>query len=475
MLLDLQRRMAEIGRVRIGQKVLTRSGKMAPAKLESFRITSASRDLIDACAELYGGEVLEWKPKPTAPQQWEVVTEATVLNIVLAPGQALSQFWERWSGGGCDRRCDGFTEQKGDQPCVCPADYEERRQLAASGKACKPTTRFSFMLRDIPVIGLLRLETHGMYAAMELSGMADLLERITASGAYVPATLRLDQRSKLEGGKTIHFAVPVVEIHRTVTQVAEILAADGGNMGVAALAPAAVKALPAATETGPETVPIRDAIDATSEVVDSEDRTLSVSAVSDSVRPGWKPIPEQDEEPIDAEVIADQITNVVPPGANRKPRSNAAEPMKRTDLKPRPLSEIPADPLPVTAEVAVELAQQEFAATVEEPQKAEVKPLLLAQAHPPRTLPDEGNGVPDQADVYKAPLSRAQQLAQKAREAGYDDETRHGLIEWVTNGRTRTGTEVTDQEAGQFHLLLRQLKRGQKTLGFDEDGAVVIS
>lgn len=210
-LLDIQRQMRELGRIRTGEQVVGTNGRKRPAKLATFRITSPSREIVAAAAEAYGGEVHEWQSP--AGRQWEVVTTAETIDIVIPPGQALSQWWELWKGGGCERRCDGYTNVMTEEPCACPVDRAERRDRAADGQACKPTTRLNVMLPALPDLGVFRLESHGYYAAVELAGTAAFLEAAMAAGRLIRARLRLDQREKKVPGKpTNRFAVPVIEI-----------------------------------------------------------------------------------------------------------------------------------------------------------------------------------------------------------------------------------------------------------------------
>jgi hypothetical protein len=54
-ILTLQRQMRELGRIRTGNQVAAAGGKRARTKLETFRLTSSSRELIEAAAEAYGG------------------------------------------------------------------------------------------------------------------------------------------------------------------------------------------------------------------------------------------------------------------------------------------------------------------------------------------------------------------------------------------------------------------------------------
>src|SRR5690348_14708167 len=180
-ILDLQRRLRELGRIRIGQQVPTSSGKTRPEKLDRFRITSASQPLIERVAALYGGQAREWDNHGTA--QYEVITEATRLPV-LVPPQPISQYYELWAAGGCQRRCDGVTELLKDRPCICGPDPAERK--------CKPTTRLNVVLRDVEGVGVFRLESHGYYSAIELPDLAEFLAR---AGGYVPARLALEERT----------------------------------------------------------------------------------------------------------------------------------------------------------------------------------------------------------------------------------------------------------------------------------------
>src|SRR4051794_12029323 len=120
-ILTLQRQARELGRIRTGvQEQFEKRGGgkgLRPAKLETFRISAANRDLVAAAAEVYGGRVEPWQ-SPTGAQ-WQVITDSPVLDVIVPPGQVLDQWFEMWSGGGCQRRCNGVTMQNG-LPCACP-------------------------------------------------------------------------------------------------------------------------------------------------------------------------------------------------------------------------------------------------------------------------------------------------------------------------------------------------------------------
>lgn len=190
-IVDLQLRLRELGRIRLGQK----GSKGEPQKLDRFRITSPNRGLIEQVAGLYGGTVAPWTPQGGSPQ-FEVVTNVTSIPVVVPPQSAYTQWMELWSGGGCVRRCDGQRDTISDVPCLCKAEGSE---------SCKPTTRLNVMLREVAALGVWRLETHGWNAAVELPGMAEICSRV---GRDLPASLTLEQRTSKSNGKTRHFMVP---------------------------------------------------------------------------------------------------------------------------------------------------------------------------------------------------------------------------------------------------------------------------
>lgn len=285
-LIDLQRRLVEVGRIRLGTtEERERRGRTVrlPKRLETWRLTSRDRARLDAAAAEYGGTVQPWG------EEWELVTAADTLAIMLIPGQALSQWWELWgqrragsSPVECLRRCDGRTEVLGDQPCLCPPDYDERRELAAEGKACKPTSRLSVLLPAVPGIGHWRLDTRGYYAAVELGGSAELLERATASGVVLPAKLRLEYRKVARGGETRKFPVPVIDVEASVGEVLEL---GSGSLSDRA-------ALPSPTET-PRRRRKQEEIGPAPEDVVSEDEIPVPEAAAEEV------------EEVEGEVVSD--------------------------------------------------------------------------------------------------------------------------------------------------------------------------
>lgn len=269
--LDLQRRAYQSGRIRLGQAVMTgkqdKAGKdiMRPVKLDAFRFTSPSRYQIDAAAEAHGGEVRPWDNR--GRREWEVLTDATELMVAIPPAaDAISQWYEMWTGGGCQRRCDSQHEQKSGGPCLCPhaADPDDEdevdrmaRERARLSKlmppqACGIKTRVSVVLPDLPDIGVWRLDTAGFYAAGELIGKAELMALCRDRDLFLPARLWIHQRVDVVSGQTRKYPVPALEILKTFRQVAtgELEAA-----GWAAQLPAAPGEQPKAIAAPSQVVP----------------------------------------------------------------------------------------------------------------------------------------------------------------------------------------------------------------------------
>lgn len=227
-IVDIQKQMREIGRIRTGNQVRAKnSDRMIPNKLATFRLTSPREALIAAAARVYGGEVHQWDNDGAL--EFEVIIDADSMPIVVPPGQVVSQWMELWSGGGCLRRCDGITNSIDGQPCgstpsqagqktipPCPQTVPERVAAANKGLACKTTTRLSVILPELPDLGVWRLESHGYNAAVHITGAANILAMATDRGMLIPARLRLEEHSKkVPGEGTRKWYEPVIEFTET--------------------------------------------------------------------------------------------------------------------------------------------------------------------------------------------------------------------------------------------------------------------
>lgn len=215
-LLDRQRQGVRLGSIRIGTKIVGANGKVRPEKLDTFRLTSPDKVKVEAAAALYGGECTPWKPNDGAAQQWQVTTTVDRIPVRVPPGNPVEQNYEMWAATR-QRLCDGVTERMKGTPCLCPSDLMARKQAAGSGSACKPITRLSLILADLPGLGVWQLSSTGDSAADELAATAELLQQAETKGVLLPAVLRLEQRESRGSGTLHKYAVPVLDILETYT------------------------------------------------------------------------------------------------------------------------------------------------------------------------------------------------------------------------------------------------------------------
>lgn len=244
-LAERQQRMPEAGRIRLGMQIPTRSGnKMRPTSITEFRFTSPHEFLIHAIAKLWGGEPRPW-PGSQRGRQFEVVTTTSTIPILIPRG-AFDVSYELWVAGGLQRRCDGVTVgvptktpdgwEPAEQPCMCAAENKLQ---------CKPTSRLTVVLPDLPFFGVWRMDTKGWNALAELPNMIDIIDQLSSGGRLVRAELSIQQRSEVRFGETQNFVVPVIVLPYTPQQILQ------GAAEVRALAsapPPEMAALPAAPD-----------------------------------------------------------------------------------------------------------------------------------------------------------------------------------------------------------------------------------
>lgn len=267
-MLDVQTQAAKHGRIRTGISVI-KNGKQRPEKLTRFLITTESRTIADAVAATYGGKVEPFHPMGATQQRgWQVLIEDEEIPVAVPPGQqVVSQWWEMWTAGGLQRRCDGVTASvwegtkdnpKDEQrvPCKCPKDLMDRSAAASqrTPAACKPSTRLSVILPDIPGSGTFMTESHGLYAAQELAGVASVMAKASAAGVILPAILRLEQREGVRrpGQVTNKFAVPVLQLQNSLRELESIA---GQGPGVSQLPPPPRRMLTAGPSTTERATP----------------------------------------------------------------------------------------------------------------------------------------------------------------------------------------------------------------------------
>jgi hypothetical protein len=280
---DLNRRAPEAGRIRLGERTAK-----AMRSIDTFRFTSQHQNAIERIASLYGGTVSAFNEPSARIKGWQVKTTSNKIEVLLPPG-GLSTWYEKWTGGGCERRCDGVIvevpmqgpdgHEMTEAPCIC---------VKKGVAECDPHTRLNVILPELDFAGTWRLETKGWNAAQELPGMFDMISEFTASGRMVKAFLHLEPRKTVTNGKTKNFVVPTLSVNASVT---ELLAGSG------TAAPQLTTGDTVAPASAPElsAVPVEaddDIVDA--EVVEDGDDDLRVEELARTVA---------DEHDLDADLF----------------------------------------------------------------------------------------------------------------------------------------------------------------------------
>lgn len=292
-MIDIQRRHAEVFRIRMGDRDGNRPRKLTDA----IRITARSRQVVQAFVDVYGGAVSEWE------QQWQAYLPTTELRVLVLPGQSVQQWWEFYRGSVCERRCDGYLEQKSGKRCMCPEDVYER---AEDRDACSPMTRVNVLCPDVAVVGAGSLVTHGMIAAETLPQSVSVAESALSRGLMVPAVLRVVANTS---GRN-HFIFPQIEIIGTSM---DALASGDANGHLSR-----VTDVPLALASGDDRAP-----------------------VAEPARPPLTPVPAELPTGLGLS-IAEQSA----PPAPRPKRANAAPEIPPSGRQRRPDASPAADPEP---------------------------------------------------------------------------------------------------------------------------------
>ena len=223
-------RLPVAGKLRLGVK----AGRGMKA-IDTFRFTSKHQDLIEKAAELYGAKEgpRPWSDPAASPKnQFEVITDTSTLRVFL-PRNALSTWYELWSGGGIQRRCDGETCEQvrmvGDGaelseiPCLCQAEGVLK---------CKPTSRLNVVLPDLRLAGTWLLESKGWNAMQELAGMEHVITEMQNQVGVIEAQLSIEKVSRMVGGRRRNYVVPKLELAHSAVELMS------GQANVQALRPA---------------------------------------------------------------------------------------------------------------------------------------------------------------------------------------------------------------------------------------------
>ena len=229
-IVDLQLKARRLGEIRLGDTVVNKNGKTVPISLDTFRLTSVAKGLLDQAAKLWGGKVVPWQASEKSAAKWQLVTDTSELPVYVAPQDPDSVTWyESWTAGGLQRRCDGesIVNRGGEVlPCVCDPENRE----------CRMVTRLQVMLPDLPDVGVWTLSSTGFYAASEIAmSIQIVMKSAQVTGALPEAVLAIEHReSKKPGEATKKFVVPVLRFADSLGSFMELPSGSAPSLPVGA-------------------------------------------------------------------------------------------------------------------------------------------------------------------------------------------------------------------------------------------------
>jgi len=262
------------------------------------------------------------------------------------------------------------------------------------------------MLRDLPGLGVWRIDTSGYYAAVELQGAVEVVQLAAGRGQMLPARLRLEQRMvKRVGQGTRRFAVPVLDVEVSPGQLMA-----GGS-------PAA----PVMVEQG------------TGRVLDFPTERTALTPVPESV-----PV-----HPVGD--IAEQAAEIAEPKPRRR---NSAQPVPQTGLKPRTVAQAATNQLPHRS--PPDQSEGHVAQRLDhDPDVSQVSPDLSA--------PAIGEDIVEEVQLVTAP--QLKKLSILLREQGFDTpESKHGFTSAAINRKIGSAKELTKAEASKVIDILENDK-----------------
>lgn len=263
-LLGLAHQSLPLGEMRIGaSEEVSKNDKTyrKPVRLATFRFTTPSRDTVNSVAEHFGGDPAPWDRRRG---YWVVDTDVDTVDVWVPPkGRAVDTNMEMWGGSPvkCLRWCNGETERRSGQPCMCPMPddptdpddvqraYDERQRLAALGRACKVRTRYNLSIPELPgLVGVWKLLTGSANATRWMADCGEILERARTASVFLPASCEITWWPGQDGAP---YPVPILRPKQSVAQLAAGELPPGLNGLLAQLGNGAPLALTSGTPAEP--------------------------------------------------------------------------------------------------------------------------------------------------------------------------------------------------------------------------------
>ena len=184
-------RPTRIGKLKIGEKTLSKSGKEIPTKLDHIKAVDGAGNLIQAFHDVFGERPTEFR-------------------AVFPSNDPDDFYWEAYRryGSGTGLVCHGdgrqaIVEETG-ETIDCPCHYAE--PTIKDGKeyppACKPVASLSLFLYDVPALGVFQIDTTSINSIRNIRWFLSALPGLTG-GQYagIPFKVKVEPFQAMHDGK----------------------------------------------------------------------------------------------------------------------------------------------------------------------------------------------------------------------------------------------------------------------------------
>jgi hypothetical protein len=177
-------RPARVGKLKIGERTLSRTGKEIPTKLDYIKALDGAGNIVQAFHDVYG-------PKPTE------------FKAVFPSNNPDDFFWEAYRryGSGTGLVCHGngtkaIVEETG-ETIDCPCEFAD-----GDRPTCKPVASLSLFLYEVPALGVFQVDTGSINSIRNIRWFLSALRGLTG-GQYagIPFRVRIEPFQAMHDGK----------------------------------------------------------------------------------------------------------------------------------------------------------------------------------------------------------------------------------------------------------------------------------
>lgn len=213
-----KRRFSRLGKIRIGIRKKTDSGKEYPSKIDYFILDAYDPAVKDQCVKLFGE-----KPR-----------KLTIAFPDDDEEKVFSQYYECWSKAALLCKGDGEAAQRNDDgtltPCDCPGPDMCKFALAHGTKdregnvtpGCKRVARLQCVLTDLDTFGVFQLDTGSFNSIVNVNSALEFVRKVYGRISWIPLDMVLKSQRATHAGKQVNIYVVDILLPVGLREVANL-------------------------------------------------------------------------------------------------------------------------------------------------------------------------------------------------------------------------------------------------------------